>query len=118
MRPEPIQDLLHLLEVVRDACDLDLLVFLHRHPRSMLASDQIASYIGCDRARTARSLENLIDAGIATRRQSPSSAVPMLLFVGDGRPREPVTSLLTIASTRSGRAQVLQALAAAEGNHD
>jgi hypothetical protein len=115
---DPIRDLLHQLQVVRDACDLDLLVFLHRHPRAMLASDRIASFIGCDPALTARSLENLIEAGLAARRQSPASAVQMVLFLGDGRLREEVTSLLAIASTRNGRAQVLQALAAAEGNHD
>ncbi|HVF58631.1 MAG TPA: hypothetical protein VNJ70_02280 [Thermoanaerobaculia bacterium] len=118
MHPEPVQDLLRRLEVVRDVCDLDLLVFLHRHPRAMVPSDQLASFIGCDRERTARSLENLIAAGIAARRQGPASAVPMIHFVGDDRQREPLASLLALASTRNGRAQVLQALAAAEGTHD
>lgn len=118
MPPEPVQDLLRRLEVVRDACDLDLLVFLHRHPRAMLACDRLASYIGCDPERTARSLENLIAAGIAARRQGPASAAPLIRLVGDGRQREPLASLLALASTRNGRAQVLRALAAAEGTHD
>lgn len=118
MHPEPIQDLLRQLEVVRDVCDLDLLVFLHRHPRALLACDRLAAYIGCDPERTARSLDRLIAAGIAARRQGPSGAAPLIHFVGDGRQRERLAALLAIASTRNGRAQVLQALAAAEGTHD
>ena len=57
---------------IQHACDLDLLLFFKRHPRALLTSDQIVSYLGYDRERIARSLEGLITAGHLTRSQQPS----------------------------------------------
>ena len=43
--------------VVRGACELDLLVFLHRHPRSLLTSEQLAAFAGYDMKQVAKALD-------------------------------------------------------------
>lgn len=108
-----IRDLLDRLEVVRHACDLGLLLFLHRHSRVLLASDKLAAYTGCDPKKIAHSCQVLIDAGLLERRESRSRGARMYALVHSGQQGEWLKSLLAIASTRSGRAQVLQALAPA-----
>ena len=34
------------LAIVRSACEPDLLVFLHRHPRILLTSEQLTTFAG------------------------------------------------------------------------
>ena len=40
---EEVQRLLSRAPIIRSACDLDLLVFFHRHPRVLLTSEQLAA---------------------------------------------------------------------------
>jgi hypothetical protein len=65
--PEEIVRLLARTAMVRDACDLDLLLFFHRHPRSLLTSDELAAFVGYDIKQIAESLEAFIEAGLLGR---------------------------------------------------
>jgi hypothetical protein len=52
---------------LRDACDLDLLLFFSRHPRVVLSSEQLAAYVGYDLVEVARALDLLLGAGLLKR---------------------------------------------------
>jgi hypothetical protein len=52
---------------LREACDLDLLLFFSRHPRVVLSSEQLAAYVGYDLPQVARALELLLGAGLLKR---------------------------------------------------
>jgi hypothetical protein len=52
---------------LRDACDLDLLLFFSRHPRVVLSSEQLAAYVGYDLVEVARALDLLFGAGLLKR---------------------------------------------------
>jgi len=52
---------------LRDACDLDLLLFFSRHPRVVLSSEQLAAYVGYELPQVARALERLLGAGLLKR---------------------------------------------------
>ncbi|HEY3067588.1 MAG TPA: hypothetical protein VGL09_17480 [Methylomirabilota bacterium] len=58
-----------LVEAVglRDACDLDLLLFFSRHPRVVLSSEQLSAYVGYDLPQVARALDLLLGAGLLKR---------------------------------------------------
>jgi len=60
---------LHLIDAagLRDGCDLDLLLFFSRHPRVVLSSEQLASYVGYDLPQIARALDLLLGAGLLKR---------------------------------------------------
>jgi hypothetical protein len=67
---EPTDPLaLQLIEAagLRDACDLDLLLFFSRHPRVVLSSEHLATYVGYELAQVARALERLLGAGLLKR---------------------------------------------------
>src|SRR5512134_106935 len=52
---------------LRDACDLDLLLFFSRHPRVVLTSEQLAAYVGYELQQVARALDLLLGAGLLKR---------------------------------------------------
>jgi hypothetical protein len=52
---------------LRDACDLDLLLFFSRHPRVVLSSEQLAAYVGYDLVEVARALDLLLGGGLLKR---------------------------------------------------
>jgi hypothetical protein len=52
---------------LRDACDLDLLLFFSRHPRVVLSSEQLAAYVGYALPPVARALDLLLGAGLLKR---------------------------------------------------
>jgi hypothetical protein len=52
---------------LRDACDLDLLLFFSGHPRVVLISEQLAAYVGYDLVEVARALDLLLGAGLLCR---------------------------------------------------
>jgi hypothetical protein len=60
---------LQLIEAagLQGACDLDLLLFFSRHPRVVLSSEQLASYVGYELPQIARALERLLGAGLLKR---------------------------------------------------
>ena len=73
-----------------DACDLDLLLFFHRHPRVVLTSERLALYVGHDVSHVAHSLDTLITSGLLTRRQRPSATASMYVLALDGHATPPV----------------------------
>jgi hypothetical protein len=108
MKRRRFQHLLERIGTLRHPCDLDLLLFFHRHPRSLLTSERLAAYVGYDLNQIARSLDRLTEAGLLERSQNPTHAARMYLL------KTPETgwlgSLLTIASTREGRRNLLEAM--------
>lgn len=106
MKHDRLRTLLERLDGIRDACDLDLLVFFYRHPRSLLTSEQIVAYVGYDRDRVARALEGLITSGLLVRAQSPTHAARLYNLDLAGQPGGSLRSLLAYASTREGRSAV------------
>lgn len=95
---------------MRNVCDLDLLVFLHRHPRTLLTSEQLAAFVGYDIKEIAKSLEAFIEAELLERTQNPMHAVRMYLLVLDGPQHGGIRELLKLASSRNGRRSILHAL--------
>ena len=108
--PNEVTRLLARTPTIRNACDLDLLVFLDRHPRTLLTSEQLAAFVGYDIKEIAKSLEMFIEAGLLERTQNPMHAARMYLLVLDGPRHDGIRNLLKLASTRSGRRNILQAL--------
>lgn len=105
-----IERLLALTPAIRNACDLDLLLFLHRHPRTLLTSEQLTAFVGYAIRGIAKSLEAFIEADLLERTQKPMHAARMYLLVLDGPQNGGIRELLKLASTRSGRHSILQAL--------
>jgi len=88
--------------------DLDLLLFFHRHPHSLLTSERLAAYVGYDRNQVGRSLDLLTDAGLLTRSQNSTHAARMYVLQTPGTGW--LVALLDIASTREGRRSLLDAM--------
>ena len=103
-------DLLDRIAGVKDPCDLDLLLFFHRHPRAVLTSERLAVYVGYDPSRVATSLETLIAGGLLTRTQRPTAIPRMYLLATEGARGGWLDALLRLASTRPGRLAILAAL--------
>ena len=114
MGPEDAHRLLDRIGVLRHACDLDLLLFFARHPRSLLASESLAAFLGYDLKEIAESLEVLMTAGLLTREQTPAHAARLYVFaIGDadgGSGNGWLPSLIAMASTREGRLALRHAL--------
>jgi hypothetical protein len=100
---EEASRLLDQIGVLRHACDLDLLVFFARHPRTLLTSEQLAAWLGYELKQIAASLEMLLQTGLLTRTQNPTHAARMYLFVVGESSDNWVPTLLKLASSRAGR---------------
>ncbi|MEP7310351.1 MAG: hypothetical protein ABJA98_33010 [Acidobacteriota bacterium] len=110
MKDEQTRRLLDQIGVLRDPCDLDLLVFFVRHPRVLLTSDQIAAFLGYEVKRLGESLDVLVTAALLTRMQTPTSAARMHVFAVGGPHDGWLPSLVEVASTREGRLALRAAL--------
>jgi hypothetical protein len=106
-----VGDLLDRIGCLNHACDLDLLLVFHRHPRVVLSSERLAIYIGHELPRVAQSLDTLIGAGLLSRTQRAGGVERMYVLVSWGAPGGWLDALLRLASTREGRLAVLAALA-------
>jgi hypothetical protein len=102
--------LLDRIGALKHTCDLDLLVFFARHPRALVTSEQLASWLGYELKRIAQSLDVLLDAGLLTRTQNPAHAARMYVFVVGGSNGDLVPTLLKFVSTRGGRLAVKEEL--------
>ncbi|HEX7381506.1 MAG TPA: hypothetical protein VF265_05045 [Nevskiaceae bacterium] len=99
--------------LVRNACDLDLLSFLYRHPHMLLTSEQVAGFIGYHASDVARAFDAFIEAGLLERTaQQSMHAARLFVLRLPGGPGGGVRALLEAASTREGRERILQALKA------
>lgn len=96
--------------IIRGACELDVLVFLHRHPRSLLTIEQLATFVGYDMKEVAKAVDAFIEAGLLERTQNSNHAARMYLLVLNGPQGGGLTELLRLASTRQGRRDILQLL--------
>lgn len=107
---EQIRRLLARVPVIRGACDLDLLMFLSRHPRALLTMEQLAAFVGYEMKQVVRSIDMFIEAGLLERTQNPKHAARMYLLVLDGPGNGGLRSLVEMSSTRPGRREVLDLL--------
>ena len=98
------------LGLVRHPCDLDVLVFFSRYPRALLTSEQLGAFVGYDLKHIVKSLDRLIDAGLLERSQDPTHPARLYVLTLDRPHGESLSSLVTIASTRQGRQELLQLL--------
>ena len=110
MTPRRIRDLLDRIGCLGHPCDLDLLLFFHRHPRAVLTSERLTVYVGYELSRVAQSLEVLIAAGLLTRAQRPTGSARVYLLSSSGRLKGWLDALMRVASTRAGRLAVIAAL--------
>lgn len=108
--PDEIGELLARAPMIQSACELDLLVFLHRHPRALLTNEQLAAFAGYDMKQVAQTIDSFINAGLLERTQNPKHAARMYLLVLDGPQGDDLMALLKVASTRQGRREVLNML--------
>jgi hypothetical protein len=114
MKPDHAQRLLDRIGVLQHPCDLDLLFFFARHPRTLLASEQLAVLLGYEFKQLAVSLDLLVGAGCVTRTPNQTGAAHMHLFDAGAPCHEWLPDLLQVASTREGRLAMLGALKRAE----
>lgn len=107
---DEIKRLLARAPMIQGACELDLLVFLHRHPRTLLTNEQLAAFVGYDMKRVATAIDAFVDAGLLERTQNPKHAARMCLLLLDGSQGGGLKELVEVASTRPGRGDILQLL--------
>ena len=74
---------------IKHLCDVDLLVFFARHPRALLASEQLAAYTGYSLQQIAESLEVLVHLGVLSRTTNSAHAARMYIFSLGGSPGSP-----------------------------
>lgn len=108
--------MLDRIRAVRHACDLDLLLFFYRHPRTLLTGERLVSYLGHDREQVAKSLDGLIEAGLLTRSQNPSHTARLYTLELDALPGGLLSSFLKLAATRQGRQEAMRLLAGESGS--
>jgi hypothetical protein len=100
------QDARRLLDrahVLGHPSDLDLLIFFARHPRSLLASEQLAAFLGYGVREIAASLDLLLRAALLTRTPHRLHGARLYVFSADDANREWLSPLLKLTSTREGR---------------
>lgn len=107
---DDIKRLLEETHVVKNACRLDLLLFLRRHPRTLLTNEQLAAMVGYEMKEIAASIDAFVEAGFVQRTQNPIHAARLYLLTAEGPRERALKVLLDIASTRPGRQTILQAL--------
>jgi hypothetical protein len=87
---------------LREACDLDLLLFFSRHPRVVLSSEQLAAYVGYDLVEVARALELLLSAGLLKRTLNHGTPGRMYVLEVD-HAEEWLEPLRRVCATPDGR---------------
>lgn len=110
MTNEEARCLLDRIGILRDRCDLDLLLFFVRHPRVLLSSDQIATLLGHTVKQLDDSLKALATANLLSRTQKATGVARLYVFADDDAPGW-LPSLVELASTREGQLALRSALA-------
>jgi hypothetical protein len=87
---------------LRDACDLDLLLFFSRHPRVVLSSEQLAAYVGYELQQVARALDLLLGAGLLKRTLGQGASGRMYVLEVD-HAEEWLEPLRRVCATPDGR---------------
>lgn len=112
MATQDLRSMLDRIRSIRYACDLDLLLFFHRHPCALLTSEELVAYLGYEREQVAKSLDGLIEADLLTRSQSSSRVARLYVLELSGTTGGLLASLLKIAGRRQGRQDVMRLLKA------
>jgi hypothetical protein len=108
---ESTRRLLARTPAIQTACDLDLIIFLYRHPRALLTSEQLAGFVGYNLKEVAKALDSFIEAGLLARTtQQSMHAARMFVLLRDGPQGGGVRALAELGSTRAGRQSILEAL--------
>jgi hypothetical protein len=104
--------LLNGIPTLQQPCDLDLLVFFAKHPRTLLSREQLARLLGYDIRAIARSLDVLMEASLVTRSHKQNGARParMYVFSTDAMNAGPLPAIVGLASSREGRLELRRAL--------
>ena len=110
MKPDRARRLLDRIGVLKHPCDLDLLLFFARHPRTLLASEQLVAFLGYGIEEVAESLDLLLDAGLVTRTPNRTHAARLYVFAVGGVGGGWLPDLLRLASTREGRLEMIWVL--------
>jgi len=110
MATPDLRSMLERIRGIRNACDLDLLLFFYRHRCALLTGEQLVAYLGYDREQLAGSLEGLIEAGLVTRSQNPSHTARLYDLDLGSVPDGLLPSFLKIVATRAGRQQAMRLL--------
>lgn len=109
-------DARHLLDefdVLRNPCDLDLLIFFARHPRALLSTGHIGAFSGHGPKDIAASLELLLTAALLTR--VPHARHPGRMYelaTNESQKATWLAAVTQVASTREGRLALLRELKA------
>jgi hypothetical protein len=104
------QTLLTRVDALRHPCDLDLLIFFVKHPRTLMASEQLATFMGYDLNQLAESLDVLLEAGLVTRSQTQGRVARMYVLAEGGIHGGWLPALVGLASTRAGRLALIGVL--------
>src|ERR1700694_4444997 len=99
--PDPLAVLVEAAGL-RDAGDLDLLLFCSRHPRVVLSSEQLAAYVGYELPQVARALDLLLGAGLLKRTLNQGAAGRMYVLEVD-HAEEWLQPLQHVCATPDGR---------------
>lgn len=87
IRPnDPVtMEALRLVEAagIRETYEFDLLLFFLRHPRVVLSSEQLATYVGHEVQHVARALEVMLGARLLEQGGSPAVAGRMYVLALD-----------------------------------
>jgi hypothetical protein len=104
------RELLAQVPALQHPCDLDLFMFFAKHPRTLIASEQLARMLGYQLKEIARSLDILLAAGMLARTQHPSRLARMYVFAKVDTDERWLRELVELASSREGRLTLRRAL--------
>jgi hypothetical protein len=108
---EKIRRLLGGTPAIENACALDLLVFLFRHPCTLLTNEQLAGFVGYSMKEVAKALDAFWEAGLLERAtQRSTHAARMYSLVLNGPQGGGLKLLLKEARTWKGRQNILSVL--------
>ena len=103
MTPEHVRRLLDRTGVLRHPCDFDLLMFCVRHPRTLMASEQLAAFLGYELKQISDSMDALLASGWLTRTAHPAHAARLYVLAVGGTNGDGLQELVDLASTLEGR---------------
>jgi hypothetical protein len=110
MTQDDAELLLERAAIFRHPCDLDLLLFFVRHPRTLLSSESLATFLGYELKQIGDSLELLLGGGLIKRTQTTAHAARLYLLVANDGEHKWLPQFWEMASTRGGRGLLMKAL--------
>jgi len=102
-----------LLALLKRSCDLDLLLFFYRHPRTLATIDDLATRVGYRRRRVLASVKVLTQAGFLTCSSAHAGkrgVSPRLYQFHSVLPDRVLSAFCWLAFSPEGRQAMLRAL--------